>query len=179
MDNVKVNSWLQTAANIGIVLGLVLVGLQIKQNSELTKIQLLYEESRRIVELETQVVGENAAEVWAKSIEAPESLTLAEVRIMEALLWSFVEQLRGTYNLAQLGLIEEQDWRKRVESEVDFYLSDPYSRAWWRNYADPEDDNVPAELYTAIQAVVEADDDQSADYILAPQRSLQNNSEQQ
>jgi hypothetical protein len=36
---------------------------------------------------------------------------------MESLLWSFVEQLRGTYRLAQLGLIEEEDWRNRVENE--------------------------------------------------------------
>lgn len=88
MDFVKLNRWLQVSANIGIVLGLVLVGFQLKQNSELARIQLLYEESNRAIELETEVVGERAAEVWAKSIQAPEDLTLAEIRIMEALLWS-------------------------------------------------------------------------------------------
>ena len=80
MDKSKLVSWLQVSANIGIVLGLVLVGVQIKRSSDLTKIELLYEESRRFVELETMVVGENAAEVWAKSLEEPENLTLAEVR---------------------------------------------------------------------------------------------------
>ena len=94
MDFEKLNKWLQVSANIGIVLGLVLVGIQLRQNSDLARIQLLYEESNRAIDLETAVVGEQSAAVWAKSIEAPEDLTLAEIRIMEALLWSFVEQLR-------------------------------------------------------------------------------------
>jgi len=52
---------------------------------------LLYDESRRAVDLETLVVGENGAEVWAKSISGPKNMNLSEQRIMESLLWSFVE----------------------------------------------------------------------------------------
>lgn len=172
MGNSKLVNWLQVSANIGIVLGLVLVGLQIKQSSDLAKIELLYEESNRFVELETKIVGENAAAVWAKSIDEPENLTLAEVRIVEALLWSFVEQLRGTYRLAELGLIEEDDWRSRVENEVTFYLSDPYSRAWWKNYSAPGKDNIPEELRAVIQATIDADMISVKDYIMGPSRNL-------
>ena len=174
VDNSKLVNWLQVFANIGIVLGLVLVGVQIKQSSDLARIELLYEESHRFVEFETMVVGENGAAVWAKSLEQPENLTLEEVRIMEALLWSFIEQLRGTYRLAELGLIEEQDWRNRVENEVTFYLSDPYSRAWWKNYAGPDKNNIPKELLAVIQATVDSDTMSVTDYIMGPSRSLQN-----
>lgn len=173
MDSTRLSNWLQVAANIGIVLGLVMVGFQLRQNSDLTRIQLLYEESRRTVDLESTVVGERGAEVWAKSIEDPENLTLAEVRIMEALLWSFVENLRGTHRLAELGLLEEEDWRLRVESEVTFYLSDPYSRAWWKNYQPTSDDDWPAELRTAIEEAIAIDKIHVSDYILAPQRSME------
>ena len=71
--------------------------------------------------------------------------------LMESLLWSFVEQLRGTYRLAQLGLIEEEDWRNRVENEVTFYLSDPYSRAWWKNYAGPDKKNIPRNCWPSFK----------------------------
>lgn len=171
MDFEKLNKWLQVSANIGIVLGLVLVGLQLKQNSELARIQLLYEESNRAIELETAVVGEQAAEVWAKSIQSPEELTLAEIRIMEALLWSFMEQLRGTYRLAELGLLSDEDWRSRAESEVTFYLSDPYSRAWWRNYSIGND-GLPEELTSVVNDVIASDDTTVKDYITQPQRML-------
>jgi len=54
------------AANVGIVVGLLLVIVKLKQNSDLLKTQLLYDESRCAVDLESLVVGENGAEVWAK-----------------------------------------------------------------------------------------------------------------
>jgi hypothetical protein len=171
MNFEKLNKWLQVSANIGIVLGLVLVGFQLRQNSELARIQLLYEESNRAIELETEVIGEQAADVWAKSIQAPEDLTLAEIRIMEALLWSFMEQLRGTYRLAELGLLSDQDWRRRAESEVTFYLSDPYSRAWWRNYS-VGNSNLPEELRTVVDNVIAGDNSTVKDYITQPQRTL-------
>lgn len=172
MDFGKLNSWLQVSANVGIVLGLVLVGVQLKQNSDLTRIQLLYAESQRAVDLELEVVGERGADVWAKSIEDPENLTLAEVRIMEALLWGFMENLRGTYRLAEMGLLEEEHWRKRVESEVTFYLSDRYSRAWWRNYGTPGG-SVPEELRLAVDRVIAEDERSLTDYILWPQRNME------
>jgi hypothetical protein len=167
----KLNRWLQVSANIGIVLGLVLVGLQLRQNSELTRLQLLYEESNRAIDLETQVVGEQAAEVWAKSLEAPEDLTLAEIRIMEALLWSFVEQLRGTYRLAALGILSEEDWRSRAESEVTFYLGDRYSRAWWQNISSVSS-SIPEELRRAVDEVIATDEFTVKSYITQPQRVL-------
>lgn len=172
MDIGKLNNWLQVTANIGIVLGLVLVGVQLKQNSDLARMQLLSEESQRLVDFELEVVGERGAEVWAKSIEDPENLTLAEVRIMEALLWGFAENLRGTYRLAELGLLEEEDWRTRVDSEVTFFLSDRYSRSWWMNYGGHHAASYPEELRNAIDEVIAGDDEDVTVYILAPQRTM-------
>ena len=171
MDFEKLNKWLQVSANIGIVLGLVLVGIQLRQNSDLARIQLLYEESNRAIDLETAVVGEQSAAVWAKSIEAPEDLTLAEIRIMEALLWSFVEQLRGTFRLAEQGLLSDEDWRTRAESEVTFYLSDTYSRTWWRLFSEGNN-NIPEELRRVIDDVIAGDSSSVKDYITQPQRAL-------
>jgi hypothetical protein len=167
VDSSKLSNWLQVAANIGIVLGLVMVGIQVKQNSDLTRIQLLYEESNRAVNLESLVVGEQAAQVWAKMIEDPENLTLAEIRIIEALLWSFTEQLRGTYRLAEMGLLTDADWKARVETEVTFYFSDRYSRAWWENFATPSE-SYPKELRQAINDVIASDTTSSYDYITTP-----------
>lgn len=136
MNYGKLNDWLQVAANVGIVLGLLLVGVQLKQNADLLKTQLLYEESQRAIELETKVVGENGAEVWAKSITDPASLDLAEKRVIEAILWSFVEQLRASHMLAELGLLDDTEWRTRVTSDAAYYLANPYGRAWWTNFSD-------------------------------------------
>jgi len=147
----KLTDWLQISANIGIVVGLVLVGVQLQQNSDLLKTQLMYEESYRATELETKVIGENGAVVWSKSITDAKSMNLAEQRIMEAILWSYVEQLRGTHLLSELGLLEEADWRTRVDSDAAFYLANEYGMAWWANFSN-DDTSLPDDLIAAINA---------------------------
>lgn len=150
MDHEKLNRRLQIIANLGIVAGLVLVGVQVKQNSDLLKMQLLYEESQRSIGIETLVIGEDAAQVWAKSLTDAASLTLAEQRVMEAMLWSYTENLRATHMLSRLGLLEEEEWRLRVEADSAFYLANPYAQAWWGNYS--ADTDLPPELTDAISA---------------------------
>ena len=70
---------------------------------------------------------------------------------MEALLWSFVEQLRSTRLLTELGLLEDEEWRLRVRSESAFYLANDYGKAWWANYSS-ENSSLPDDLKAAINA---------------------------
>ena len=175
MNNGKLSNWLQIAANVGIVVGLLLVGVQLKQNSDLLKTQLLYDESRRAVDLETLVVGENGAEVWAKSISDAKNMSLPEQRIMEALLWSFSEQLRSTRLLAELGLLEDEDWRLRVKSETAFYLANDYGKAWWINYSS-ENAALPDDLIAEVNLrLSEVDDNFTADYAKAIMKLVNSN----
>ena len=160
----KLNERLQTAGNVGIIVGLLLVGVQLSQNSDLLKTQLLYEESRRITELESQYIGENAADVWAKSIEHPEELTLAEQRIMEALLWTYVEEWRGINMLAELGLLEDNEWRKRIENETLFVLGNRYALAWWSNFTQGGS-ALPGELVEVVDnELANGDRDRTPNY---------------
>ncbi|MEM7099019.1 MAG: hypothetical protein AAF541_12230 [Pseudomonadota bacterium] len=126
-----VANWLQIAANIGILAGLVLVGLQMKQNTDLLQVQLLYEESDRQVAIERTIIGETAADVLAKSYGDPRDLNLTEQRILEGHLWSVIEGWRAAYRLSEQGLIGPEDWKGRVVDEVPFVLGNPYGRAFW------------------------------------------------
>ena len=40
MDMTRINPWLNFAANVGVIAGLVLVAVQINQNTEITKAQI-------------------------------------------------------------------------------------------------------------------------------------------
>ena len=171
MDQEKPNRRRQLIANLSIVAGLVLVGVQLMQNSEVLKLQLLYEESQRSIGIETLVIGEGAAQVWAKSLTDTAKLTLAEQRIMEAMLWSYTENLRANYMLSQYGLLEEEEWRKRVETDTAFYLANPYARAWWSNYS--VDSDMPEPLKEAINArLTAAGDDFTSQYMQAIRTEL-------
>ena len=165
VDFTKTSNWLQVTANLGIVAGLILVGVQLQQNSDLLKTQLLYEESRRIIEQEAQYIGEHGARVWAKSLTEPRNLNLEEQRIMEALLWSYTEQLRSTRLLAELGLLNDEEWRVRVRNESGFLFGNRYGTAWWKNYSDAGS-SLPRDLIDAVNARLAATSpDNTLDYI--------------
>jgi len=149
MDASKMNNWLQILANVGIVVGLMLVGFQMKQNSDLLKTQLLYDESRRIVDFEMQMLGDEPSQIWAKSLTDPKGLTLEEQRVMEAMLWIYAEHIRATHLLSELGLLDDDEWRSRVQAESGFYYGNPYGFAWWKNYSE-DNSNVPQDLIEEV-----------------------------
>ena len=149
MDSARTNHWLQIIANVGIVIGLLLVGFQMKQNADLLKTQMLYDESRRIVDFEMQMLGDDPARVWAKSMTEPQDLILEERRIMEAMLWTYAEHIRATHLLSELGLLDDDEWRARVRAESGFYYGNQYGLAWWKNYSE-ENIGMPQEVIDAV-----------------------------
>jgi hypothetical protein len=72
---------------------------------------------------------------------------------MDALLWSFAEQLRATRMLGELGLLDDEEWRVRVNAASAFYLANDYGAAWWANYVAGNGNHaLDADLITAINA---------------------------
>ena len=160
MDSNKISGWLQVAANIGILAGLILVGLQMQQNSDLLRMQLLKEEATSYLATESVILGENYADVYAKSITDPKSMSIADMRIEDTMLWSHgVVRWSNTYRLYELGLVEEEQWKSEVTRDLAFLYGSAYGRAWWDKvsadievvHADPERQAfVPEELLKYI-----------------------------
>ena len=147
MDSDKISNWIQVAPNIGILAGLILVGLQMQQNTDLLRMQLLKDEATSYLSTESTILGENYAEVYAKSITDPKSMTVADMRIEDTMLWSHgVFRWSNTYRLYEFGLVEEEQWKSEVTRDLPFLYGSPYGRAWWdkisadleADYADPE-----------------------------------------
>ncbi len=146
MESNKFGYWLQVGGIVGILAGLILVGLQMKQNSELLQLQLLRQEADSFIAAQQVYVGENFAEVWQKQIEEPENLTLAEMRIMESNLWGqSVYRWWKNYQLYERGLIRESDWKTPIDSDVTYVLNTEYGLAWWAEVKTPR--NVFAEEF--------------------------------
>ncbi len=132
MESSKLGYWLQVGANIGILVGLILVGLQIQQSIELTRVQLDKQDSIANMNAELHLGGEEIAVAWQKAIENPKDLSLSEMRTLEALLWGFaIVPWHNNYRMYELGLIEDHEWRARVNADAPFGLGYPYARAWW------------------------------------------------
>ena len=170
MDKQEVGHWLQIVSNIGILGGLILVGFQLQQNSEILKTQVMSDESRRAVEQEWLLIGEEGARVWAKAMERPNDLDLHEQRIMEAIYWSVVESWEHTQRLFTQGLVDI-DWKFRVSEEAVYYFGYPYGRGYWnvvRTY-----DGVPQDMKQVIDEALESDPNFTRDHHSSVMKEIQ------
>jgi len=135
MESIKVGYWLQIVANVGILAGLIIVGLQMKQAADLQRMQILREDTTAYMANELSLMGEDFHAVLAKSIESPETLTFEELRLLDTYFYAhFVYRWMGSYRLYQSGLLSELDWQREVKHDASILFGSPYAKAWWKNF---------------------------------------------
>lgn len=159
MESSKVGYWLQVGANVGILVGLVLVGLQMNQNAHLLRLQILKQDAESYVAIEMAIAGENFAEVWARVQEHPTEASLADIRVVESELWgSGVYRWINAYELYEAGLLNEADWKKIAYADLSWMFGNPYGRGWWDALSEgyPEDKTIPRELFEYVDPIIRA-----------------------
>ena len=127
-----VNRWLSLGANVGIVVGLLLVAFQIKQDADLTKALLFNDHTNSRKEWNQAMMGENPMVVVAKSIERPQELTLDELHVMDMYLIGAINELRRLEVLKLAGL---QVDNASVEGLHVFYFGSNFAKAWYAEYS--------------------------------------------
>ncbi len=152
------------AATLAIIVGLVLVAIELNQNTEHLRLQLTDQITARMNENNRALLGENPTAAIAKSINEPQNLTYAEFRIVDAYLINVLGVWEDRYFLNEAGLVDASDWKQRIEEEVAFELGSRFAKNWWREagraFAEPE---VARVIDEALHTV---GDDDSSDYWL-------------
>lgn len=141
MNSDKINKWLALGANIGVVIGLLLVAYQINQEAELTKIQLFSENTDSRREFNQAMMGNEPMKVVTKSIERPLELTLEELQIMDMYLLAAVNEVRRLEVLNDAGLAADAD----VENLEVFYFGSNFAKAWYEQYRRDETKSTAAD----------------------------------
>lgn len=141
MESHRVGYWLQVGANIGILAGLVLVGLQISQNSELTRLSIYSSDEDGYLMLGSMWAGETFPAAWSKAIESPESLTATEFVQIHGFLDSVIIQLLRRQGLYEEGLYEISGV-EYTEWVIPKYFSNAFARAWWHDQRQHYGDGV-------------------------------------
>ena len=147
MESSKLGYWLQLWANVGILAGLILVALQMRQNEDLLRYQLLKQEGDSYVSTEMAIAGEDYAGVWTRIQMDPHNADLQDMRIMESSLWGLsVYKWLNNYQLYSVGLMTEQQWKSAIDTDVGFGFGNPYARGWWDAYLEGYADDLPEEF---------------------------------
>jgi hypothetical protein len=157
MDTEKLSQWLMVASHIGILGGLVMVGFQINQDTELTRLQMFSDITSSRIQLHEALLGDNPAPVVMKSLTHPEKLTLEELRIMDAYLLTSVNEARRRTVLSREGLrvgaVEE-------ENLLLFYFGNRFAQAGWKEFTsegEDMDNEVNVELDRIIRSAANTD----------------------
>ena len=161
MDSQKLLNWLQFTGTLGILAGLVLVGIQISQSTELLRLQMEHEWNSGFQQISENMLGESPAEVIAKATDNPESLSTAELFILENYLNSYLDQWYLINTQSDLGLVSEDRWRidqlqgdTTDDSYLTYVFGNQVSQAWWDVVSESGGWLEDQEFYTAVNTAI-------------------------
>jgi hypothetical protein len=135
VESGKLSNWLQIQGNVGLIAGLVLVAVQIQENTDATKAQMASEGFATNVALKLAVVGENASSALSKAIDRPDALTTEEMVVLTNLQEAnFLVRARNEW-IDDLGygvstLLNTAEGN--AAATVWEYLDTPFGLAWWQ-----------------------------------------------
>ena len=174
MMNSNLSQWITAATNFAVLVSVLLLFVEIRQNTELTRIQMVQDRLNTNQQLESEFFDHYLSQVWVKSFKDPASMTLEEIRSMDAYLVVFMNQIMREYALEQEGLLEDGATLKLMEENFWFLFGSPFAKAWWEQLGQsglsPEflelarpivkstDDYLLDEKFTQLQNALDAGD---------------------
>jgi hypothetical protein len=124
--------WLSLVASLAVLVGLFLVMMELRQNTEHLRLQLLDQSTARMTENNRALLGENPTAAIEKSLREPENLTYAEFRIVDAYLINELIVWEDRFFLYKAGLVDASDWKQKIEQEVSWFFGNRFAKNWWR-----------------------------------------------
>ena len=130
MINVHWRELLEATGLLAIVASLIFVGLQIRQEHLIARVEVLAgtaERSAEILEIRTRP---EFSRTWAKMLERPKELSAAEIVQIDSFLRIAKESFYRECVLEELGLIP--DCRAFAGSHVLYYFGNSHAKNWWK-----------------------------------------------
>jgi len=147
MDSAKLNDWLQIAASLGVLVGLLVVAFEIRQNTTVAQL----EHSRALYSMWLDLSGieleSGVDEAVILAIENPDQLTASEKFKIQSWLVAVVSVY--DYQILEQGLAGDLIQSTIEEKAARFYFASEYSRDWFesaKGWIMPENAEVIARV---------------------------------
>ena len=126
----RFGGWLALAANLGVVAGLILLALELRQNTQVVKAQSVTNLFMGMAAGETAFMGEDTAAAYVKALDSPETLTDEEISIVWAYLNVRMWSVQQAYSMHTLGLASDETWQT-AKSWAFVSINFPFGQVWW------------------------------------------------
>lgn len=131
VDSDRVTRLLTLAANVGVIVGIVFLVLEMRQTSAIATAQVRLEYSAGWRSVDGSRQDESFSEVITKSIENPKELSLSEVVQLDAYYSGILDQMMNAQTARIAGLVDGPF--SEVANIVGvMYFSDEFARSWWK-----------------------------------------------
>ena len=122
---------------IGVIVSLVFVGIQIRQNTNSIKGQSELDLNQRYAELHGRAnVSDELPRIWDKAINNPNELSEEEIRRARWLIAEHFLIYEGAFHLYRRGGISEETWRVKMAFMKNI-LENRIYREWWEGRMTP------------------------------------------
>ena len=133
MKTEKLNSWLTLLANIGVVIGLVLLIIEIRQNTEVARSTAELEVSNLQTEFFMRLAGNpDLSRIVLIGNQDSDALNAIEKTQYVNHYVAVFMTMEGTYKQYQRGFIPEDGWTP-YEGLIQSIMANPLVEDWWIN----------------------------------------------
>lgn len=152
----KPSSWKDMAELIGIasiVASLIFVGMQMRQDQVLARSELGSQSFGELISLRMALMEDEFYEIWARALEAPETLTTGEMLTVNGYLEAMKLMIMRDCYLQMTGVFEECE--VIVREHTTAFFGNRYAQLWWRNSYVPNTTFLPPWVDTIIRGLDE------------------------
>lgn len=149
MNTEKLNDWLQLAAAVGVLAGLLLVAYELRQQHELARAEMGSETFAARQELLSSLRDVATARAYAKAYESPASLTIEEHLILDSLCSETVTVTVGRHDHMIARGVFDPNLDRPARTAGRILFSSDYGRQWW----NVRRDGVGPRVRDALDAV--------------------------
>ena len=131
----RIARWLTLGANIGVVLGFIILIVEIQQNAALTRVAAEGALNELVVDTELHLAQPEQSAAWAKSYMAPETMTDVDIRMNEAILVSLLLQWDNAFQMQRSGLRTRAEVERLIRNTAPFYFGSRFGKRWFEAQA--------------------------------------------
>ena len=131
----RIGRWLTLGANVGVVLGLLILVIEIRQNAALTRVATEGALNELMLSTEIHLAQPEQSAAWVKSYMAPETMNDVEIRMNEAVLVSLFLQWDSGFQMERSGLRTRAEVERLIRNTAPFYFGSRFGKQWFEAQA--------------------------------------------
>ena len=144
----QIDSWLGVIANLGVLIGLIFLAIEVRHASALSRVHIADSVADGFNNVISPLIGDSAASrVFIAGLYCPDRLTDAEAAQFGMFMRAIVNQQNRLLSLNEVGLYPESQHRQKLEQ-----LAGMFDTPGGKQYLESNKNEISPSLQAAVSA---------------------------